>query len=137
MVPQDPNPIPWGAMDRFQAHYIVKTPSDDPHMYLARTRLKTKGHFASKKLESVSWEGIGDLAVSLNNDEELQNMILKQDVRDANILVEPTDGAVRIHGKWKNHLEFGVTKEQFDIYDRIAGHVKSLNTFKPSTNPEP
>jgi hypothetical protein len=21
---QDPNPLPWGALDRFQAHFIVK-----------------------------------------------------------------------------------------------------------------
>lgn len=126
-MPQDPNPNPWGAMDRFQAHYIVKVSCDDAHTFLARTRLNTKGHFASKKLESVSWHGLGNLVVSLNKDEELNNMILKQDVHDAEIFVESTDDAVRIHGKWKNHLEFGVTKEQFEIYNRIAGHVKKLS----------
>lgn len=137
MVPQDPNPTPWGAMDRFQAHYIVKVSREDLHMFLARTHLNTKGHFATKKLESVSWDGPGYLSVVLNEDKELKSMILKQDVRDADIFVEPTDDAVRIHGKWKNHLEFGVTKEQFEIYDRIAGHVKEIAMLKPSTNPEP
>ena len=23
---QDPNPLPWGALDRFQAHFIVRKP---------------------------------------------------------------------------------------------------------------
>lgn len=127
-MPQDPNPVPWGAMDRFQAHYIVKQESEKPSMYLARTRITTKGHFASKRLVSVSWDGPGELARVLSEDEELNNMILKQTVYDADISVEPIDDMVRIHGKWKNHLEFGVTKEQFEIYDRIAGHIKTLET---------
>ena len=25
---QDPNPLPWGAQDRFQAHFIVQQNSD-------------------------------------------------------------------------------------------------------------
>lgn len=136
-MPQDPNPAPWGAMDRFQAHYIVNVTCDGPYIPLARTSLNTKGHFASKELESVYWDGLGPLPVTLNNDEELKNMILKQGVRDAAIFIEPTGDIVRIHGKWKNHLEFGVTKEQFEIYDRIAGHIKELVTLKPSTNLEP
>jgi len=33
---------------------------------------------------------------------------------------------VRIHGKWKNHFDFGITKEMFEIYDKIAGHIKTI-----------
>ena len=54
---QDPLLPPWGAQDRFQAHFIVKLDVDSPSKYLARTILKTYGHFGAKKVESVSWNG--------------------------------------------------------------------------------
>ncbi|KEQ55917.1 Sensor protein GacS [Marine Group I thaumarchaeote SCGC AAA799-D07] len=38
----------------------------------------------------------------------------------------PNEGAVRIRSKWDNHIAFGITKELFEIYDKIAGHIKSL-----------
>ena len=66
------------------------------------------------------------IASKLNDDSELNDMIAKQSVKDATIYVEPTDGAVRIRGKWDNHLAFGITKDLFEIYDRIAGHIKSV-----------
>jgi len=34
--------------------------------------------------------------------------------------------AIRIRSKWDNHIAFGITKELFEIYDRIAGHIKSV-----------
>ncbi len=47
---QDPNPNPWGAEDRFQAHFIVRK---DAGLALgkltARTKLTTQGHFAKKQ----------------------------------------------------------------------------------------
>lgn len=116
----------WGAMDRFQAHYIVRKAESAPGNLLARTILSTKGHFATKTVRAVSWNGPGQLATRLNEDSELNEMIARQSVADAAIFVEPTNGIVRIHSKWKNHMEFGVTREQFEIYDRIAGHIKSV-----------
>ena len=53
-------------------------------------------------------------------------MIQKQSVKDATIFVDPTEDVVRIYGKWKTNFEFGITKELFEIYDKIAGHIKSL-----------
>ena len=117
-------------MDRFQAHFIVRTGDGaaDTSKYVARTVLRTHGHFASKTVESVSWDGPGALAAKLATDDELNGMIAKQSVKDATIYVEPTDGgAVRIRrGKWEDHLAFGITKDLFDICDRIAGHVRSV-----------
>jgi hypothetical protein len=122
---QDPNPLPWGALDRYQAHFIVKKDSGKRVAnYVARTKLSTKGHFASKTVVKVEWDGSGSLAELLNRDTELNEMIAKQSVHDATIFVEPTEGAVRIRNKWKNHIDFGITKELFEIYDRIAGHIK-------------
>ena len=121
---QDPNIHNWGAQDRFQAHYIVRK-SGNPMDFTARTTLDTKGHFGSKKVTGITWNG-GKLADKLNQDSTLNGLIIKQTVNDATILVEPTENEIRIHGKWKNHFDFGITKEMFEIYDKIAGHIKAL-----------
>lgn len=123
---QDPDPLPWGTQDRYQAHYIIRKDSGEkPLDYLARTILDTEGHFGSKKIKDVRWEG-GKLAKTLSSDSTLIEMIQRQSVKDATIFVDPTDDAIRIYGKWKNSFEFGITKELFEIYDKIAGHIKSL-----------
>ena len=123
---QDPNPMPWGAFDRYQAHFIVRKQTDHGINYVATTKLTTKGHFSSKTILKVEWDGSGNLARKLNEDSTLNEMIAKQSISDATIYIEPTDGAIRIRNKWKNHLEFGITKELFEIYDRIAGHIKNV-----------
>ena len=124
---QDPNPMPWGALDRFQAHFIVrKNIGTSDANYMAKTILTTKGHFGSKTVLKVEWDGSGSLASKLNQDHTLNEMISKQSVKNATIYVEPTDGAMRIRSNWDNHLSFGITKELFEIYDRIAGHIKEL-----------
>jgi len=124
---QDPNPIPWGALDRFQAHFIVKKDAGFAvGNYVAKTKLTTKGHFAAKTIVKVEWNGPGSLASKLNEDDELNEIIAKQSVKDATIYVEPTEGAIRIRGKWDNHLAFGISPKLFEIYDRIAGHIKTI-----------
>ncbi len=124
---QDPNPIPWGAQDRFQAHFFVrKDIGDADGDYLAKTELTTKGHFGSKTVVKVEWNGPGSLASKLYEDNELYEMIAIQSIKDATIYVEPTDGAVRIRSKWDNHIAFGISKDLFEIYDKIAGHIKSV-----------
>ncbi|MBS3922630.1 MAG: hypothetical protein KGZ37_09550 [Nitrosarchaeum sp.] len=124
---QDTNPMPWGALDRYQAHFIVRKQSgQNDQDYVAKTKLITKGHFSSKTIVKVEWNGGGSLARKLNEDTELNEMIAKQSIDDATIFIEPTDSAIRIRPKWKNHLTFGITKELFEIYDRIAGHIKKL-----------
>jgi len=123
---QDPNPLPWGAQDRFQAHFIVKQDSGEKLRFTARTNLKTTGHFGSKKITDVTWDG-GELAEQLNADSSLNKMITKQPINDAAIFVDPTDNGIRIYGKWKNSYDFSVTKELFEIYDKIAGYIKKLN----------
>ena len=123
---QDPNPLPWGAQDRFQAHFIVQKDIGEKLLNLtARTRLQTTGYFGSKKITGVTWEG-GKLAEDLNADSSLNELIVKQSVDDATIFVDPTDNGIRVYGKWKNSHDFGVTKELFEIYDNIAGYIKKL-----------
>ncbi len=122
---QESNPLPWGAQDLFQAHFIVRKESDNKMDYTARTILSTSGHFGSKKVVDVTWNG-GKLAEILNDDSSIKKMIIKQSVKDATIFVDPSDNGIRIYGKWKSSYEFGITKEMFSIYDKIAGHIKSL-----------
>lgn len=124
---QDPNPMTWGAMDRYQAHFIVRrNVGHRVNDFIAKTKLTTTGHFATKKVVKVDWDGPGTLAAKLNADAELNELIAKQTVKDATIYVEPTDEAVRIRSKWDDHLAFGITKELFSIYDKIAGHIKAI-----------
>ena len=123
---QDPNPTPWGTQDRFQAHYIVRKNNISNVLdYTTRTTLSTTGNFGSKKVTGVEWQG-GKISETLNSDTSLKEMIVNQKPDDAVISVEPTNQGVRIYGKWKNGFEFGVSKELFEIYDKIAGHVKSI-----------
>ena len=124
---QDPNPLPWGAQDRFQAHFIVKKdPGLNDIRYVAKTKLTTRGHFGSKTVAKVEWDGGDGLTTLLNGDSELNEMIAKQTVKDATIYVEPTDNVIRIRGKWDNHIAFGISKELYEIYDKIAGHIKAV-----------
>lgn len=122
---QDSTISPWGAQDRFQAHFIVKLNVASPTKYVARTVLKTKGHFAGKKVESVRWDG-GMLADELNKDSQLNDLIAKQDVRDATIFVDPSDNGVRIYSKWESSYDFNITKDMYAIYDKIAECVKKI-----------
>ena len=123
---QDPNPLPWGTQDRFQAHFIVKKdPGNASLDYTAKTVLTTEGYFGSKKIKNVSWNG-GKLAKELNRDATLNEIIQKQSIKDATIFVDPTENVIRIYGKWKNNFEFKISKELFEIYDKIASHIKSL-----------
>ena len=122
---QDPNPLPWGAQDRFQAHFIVKRQAEKSLDLTARTILETSGHFGTKKVTKVEWQG-GKIADTLNSDSVLNELIAQQSVDDATITIDPTSKGVRIYGKWKNSFEFKVSKTQFEIFDKIAGHIKSF-----------
>lgn len=122
---QDPTISSWGAQDRFQAHFIVKVNTNDPSKYVAKSIPKTKGHFAAKKIVSVSWDG-GVLAKELGKDASLNDLITRQSLADATIFVEPVDDGVRIYGKWKNSHDFKITKDTYAIYNKIAEHIRQI-----------
>lgn len=122
---QDATIPSWGAQDRFQAHFIVKIDVADPAKYVAKTTLKTRGHFAAKQIDSVTWDG-GALAGELNKDVSLNELIAKQTISDATIFVDPSESGVRIYSKWKNSHDFKITKDMYAIYDVIAAHVKRI-----------
>ena len=122
---QDSTISSWGAQDRFQAHFIVKVNVTSPSKYVARTVLKTEGHFAAKKVVSVRWNG-GMLADELDRDAQLNGLIAKQSVKDATIFVDPSDNGVRIYSKWENSHDFKITKDMYAIYNKIAEYVKKI-----------
>jgi hypothetical protein len=122
---QDATISHWGAQDRFQAQFIVKLDATHPAKYVARTILKTEGHFGAKKIKSVSWNG-GLLAAELNKDTELNELIAKQSVKDATIFVDPAIKEIRIYSKWKNEHDFKITKDMYAIYNKIAEHVRKI-----------
>ena len=74
---QDPNPLPWGAQDRFQAHFIVRKKVDDVLSYSARVIQSTTGHFGSKKITDIKWNG-GKIADALNSDSSLKELLIQQ-----------------------------------------------------------
>lgn len=124
---QDPSPMPWGAMDRYQAHFIVRgRGAGSDADAAARTVVSTSGRFGAKRVAGVSWDGAGRLAEALNADADLNSMIAAQRPADAAIFVEPMDDHVRIRGGWSSSSSFSISRERFDIYDRIAGHVRAL-----------
>jgi hypothetical protein len=122
---QDPTISHWGAQDKFQAHFIVKLDATHPAQYVAKTVLKTEGHFGAKKVKSVSWIG-GLLADELNKDAELNDLISKQSVNDATIFVDPAIKEIRIYSKWKSAYDFKLTKDMYEIYNKIAEHIKKI-----------
>ena len=123
---QDPNPLPWGALDRFQAHFIVRVQVGTNVIdYTARSVLDTSGHFGGRQINKVRWDG-GRLAMILNEDQALNESIVGQPLDCAQITVEPVDDTVRIYSRWQNRHDLGISKEMFEIYDTIAGHVKHL-----------
>lgn len=122
---QDPNPTIWGTLDKFQLHFIVNITIKNPSIYVAKTKLITKGHFGSKKLIDIQWIG-NELANVLNNDKNIHDLLLTQSLHDTIIFIEPITDVVRIYGKWKNEHNIILTKELFDVYNNIAAHIKSI-----------
>lgn len=122
---QDATISHWGAQDRYQAHFIVKITPSVPSKYVAKTVLKTKGHFGAKKINQVSWIG-GVLAEELNKDTQLNELISKQSIKDATIYVDPAANEVRMYSKWKNEHDFVITKDIYEIYNKIAEHIRKI-----------
>jgi hypothetical protein len=92
-----------------------------------------------KKVVGFQWEG-RDLAQRLNSDTDLKNMLLKEKIQKLLIKPEKEHQCVRITpptGGETFSFDFGrhpailgrkafPTREAFDIYDRIAHHIRNI-----------
>jgi hypothetical protein len=125
MPKQDPTPLPYGPLQYYQAHYIVKAESEQNGDVLARCEPTTKGHFGGKRVANVKWTGAGNFAEVLQQDAGLTEMLKGVMLREGEIRVDPMDDHVRIYGKWIHEDAFAFNKTMFEIADRIAGHIKA------------
>jgi hypothetical protein len=125
MPKQDPTPLPYGPLQYYQVHYIVKVKSEENDSVLARCEPVTIGHFGGKRVVDVKWTGAGNFAEVLQQDAKLTEMIKEVMLREGEIRVDPLEDHVRIYGKWIHEDTFAFNQTIFEIADRIAGHIKT------------
>jgi hypothetical protein len=105
---------------------------------------KRKGLFG-KEVVGYQWEG-GDLAQRLNSDSDLKNMLLKEGIYRLWISPEKKQQCVRITPMTRpetvTRFDFGhhpvivgrkafPTREAFEVYDKIAQHIRSIASARP------
>jgi hypothetical protein len=123
---QDPNPIPYGALQYYQIHYIMEDKvTTDPESILAKCEPITKGHFGNKRVVDIRWWG-GRLAEILQADIELREMLKVILPLEGEIRVDPVEDHIRIYGKWKHEDDLKFSSKMFDVADRIAYHIQEL-----------
>ena len=125
MPKQDPVPLPYGSLQYYQAHYILKSESKENGSFLARCEPVTKGRFGGKRVVAVRWTGTGKFAETLQEDAKLTEMLKEVMLREGEISVDPLDVHIRIYGKWVHDDAFGFNQTMLEIADRIAGHIKA------------
>ena len=126
MPRQDPNQIPYGALQYYQIHYIIEdTQIANPEALLAKCKPISEGHFRNKKVVDVKWWG-GRLAEILQADTELSEMLKVILPLEGEIRVDPVEDHIRIYGKWKHEDDLKFSSKMFDVADRIANHIQKL-----------
>ncbi len=125
MPKQDPTPLPYGPLQYFQTHYVVKAERGMTGDILARCEPVTKGYFGNKRVVAVKWSGADQFAQVLQRDTKLTEMLKEIMLREGEIRVDPLDDHVRIYGKWIHEDAYEFNQTMFEIADRIAGHIKS------------
>jgi hypothetical protein len=127
----DPNPLPYGALQYYQVHYIVKIASEENQSLLARCEPLTKGYFSNKRVLGVKWTGADKFAEVLQADDRLTEMLKEVMLQVGEIRIDPQDDHIRIYGKWNHEENFHFNETMLEIADRIAMHIK--NKLKPLT----
>lgn len=123
----DATPLPYGALDRYQLHFIVETGDDaDNEQFLARCERITKGHFGDKRVVAVKWTGVSAFADRLQNDTRLTELLKRVLLAEGEIRVDPLESHVRIYGHWRHEEALQPGAEMVDVADVIAGHIRGL-----------
>lgn len=125
MPKQDPVPLPYGSLQYYQVHYVVKSESKENGNFLSRCEPITKGHFGSKRIVDVRWTGADSFAEILQTDSKLTEMLKEVMLREGEIRIDPMDDHIRIYGKWIHEESFAFNQTMLEIADRIAGHIKT------------
>jgi len=125
MPKQDPVPLPYGSLQYYQVHYVLKSGSKENGSFLAKCEPVTKGHFGGKRVVGVKWTGADDkFAGVLQADDKLTEMLKEVMLRECEIRIDPLDDHIRIYGKWVHEDAFAFNQTMLEIADRIAGHIK-------------
>jgi hypothetical protein len=120
----DPAPLPYGALQYYQVHYIVQAESQENGNFLAKGEPKTRGHCGNKRVVEVKWIGVNGFANILQDDAKLTEMLKEVMLHEGEIRVDPEDDHIRIYGKWKHEENFAFNETMMEIADRIAMHIK-------------
>jgi len=132
---------------RYDYHYVVRVKVEGLESKLEakfKPIKKRKGLFG-KEVVGFQWEG-GELAQRLNSDSDLKNMLLKEGLHRLLIKPEKEHQCVRItpptgletfsfdfdsqHPAILGRKAFP-TREAFEIYDKIAQHIRSIASARP------
>jgi len=128
MGKQDPNPLPYGALQYFQIHYLIEPVKiSNPSSYMAKCRSKTKGHFGNKRVIDIEWIG-GRLAERLSSDKELTEMLKPFMIKEGEISIDPQIDRIRVYSKWKREDKLEFDPEFFQVIERIAKAIKKLES---------
>ena len=125
MPKQDPLPLPYGSLQYYQAHYIVKIENKENGNFLARCKPVTRGRFGNKRVVDVRWIGVAKFSEVLQADGKLTEMLKEVMLREGEIRIDPLDDNIRIYGKWIHEEAFTFNQTMLEIADRIAGHIKA------------
>ncbi len=126
MPKQDPVPLPYGSLQYYQAHYILKSEGNENDRFLARCKPVTRGRFGSKRIVGVRWTSADKFAEALQADAKLTEMLKEVMLREGEIRVDPLTDHIRIYGKWVHEDAF-FNQTMLEIADRIAWHIKARN----------
>jgi hypothetical protein len=108
-----------------QPFYVVRAKVEGVERNLEAKGKPIKKGFFSREVVGFQWEG-GDLARRLNADADLKTMVLSTGLVDIEVRCDKNNQCVRIWG----YLGFP-SREAFDIYDRIASHIRSITGSQP------
>src|SRR3954462_15895042 len=124
MPRQDPNQIPYGALQYYQIHYIIEdTQIANPEALLAKCKPISEGHFRNKKVVDVKWWG-GRLAEILQADMELKEMLKAILPQAGEIRIDPVADHVRTSRKWQHEDALKFYRKRFGQADKIAYHIQ-------------
>ena len=125
MPKQDPVPLPYGSLQYYQAHYILKSVNNENGSFLARCEPVTKGHFGGKRVVGLRWTSASEFAETLHADAKLTEMMKEVMLCEGEVRIDPLDDHIRIYGKWVHEDVFEFNQTMLEIADRIAGHIKA------------
>jgi hypothetical protein len=121
----DPIPLPYGPLQYYQVHYIVRVQGKDNDRFLARCKPITKGHFSSKRIVDVKWTGDDKFVEVLQADTSLAGMLKEVMYKGGEITVDPQENQIRINGGWIHEENLAFDQAMLEIADRIALHIKN------------